>query len=506
MMRMKRGIAFVLALLLALSAAAALAEDDTLMNKFYQQAVKESAYRGTVAFTVIGEETTALPSELWTLLKTLLPQLTVTLEHSTQRNKEEGEVGVTLAVEGQPSHKLSFLYDDQLTGVSGDLLASDTVYTAAREWNWTHLFAPASQEGEAWPPMGLMLLNILNAPDSWKERAKPFLEKYETRTAEWMNTFATVSSGMEGLVPYSELACKIPAREVKEEIKALLTELYQDQETLSLLREVATPQEAAAYLQPTSLPALTAVLEQMQMEGSVEIARRHDSSGTALLDSISFPFAKDALFTRLAFSVTPSQGGQEWRVTGAMKDGSEFDISCEQKAADNYTGSVALLVPVKTDSASFVVSGGTPELKPVGFDYSFTLDLGEEAYSIADDKSTQTIRASLMIAPRGESDIPMQVFSLTVNLSSGSSKQSPTHLDGNLSWMDMNSGAAITAQLTSRTVAPFDYTVVSEAENAVRIDRMTEQERAALLENWTASFAQFFAGTLLGGLANTQPK
>ena len=335
MMRMKRGIAFVLALLLALSAAAALAEDDTLMNKFYQQAVKESAYRGTVAFTVIGEETTALPSELWTLLKTLLPQLTVTLEHSTQRNKEEGEVGVTLAVEGQPSHKLSFLYDDQLTGVSGDLLASDTVYTAAREWNWTHLFAPASQEGEAWPPMGLMLLNILNAPDSWKERAKPFLEKYETRTAEWMNTFATVSSGMEGLVPYSELACKIPAREVKEEIKALLTELYQDQETLSLLREVATPQEAAAYLQPTSLPALTAVLEQMQMEGSVEIARRHDSSGTALLDSISFPFAKDALFTRLAFSVTPSQGGQEWRVTGAMKDGSEFDISCEQKAADN---------------------------------------------------------------------------------------------------------------------------------------------------------------------------
>ena len=505
MMRMKRGIAFVLALLLALSAAAALAEDDTLMNKFYQQAVKESAYRGTVAFTVIGEETTALPSELWTLLKTLLPQLTVTLEHSTQRNKEEGEVGVTLAVEGQPSHKLSFLYDDQLTGVSGDLLASDTVYTAAREWNWTHLFAPASQEGEAWPPMGLMLLNILNAPDSWKERAKPFLEKYETRTAEWMNTFATVSSGMEGLVPYSELACKIPAREVKEEIKALLTELYQDQETLSLLREVATPQEAAAYLQPTSLPALTAVLEQMQMEGSVEIARRHDSSGTALLDSISFPFAKDALFTRLAFSVTPSQGGQEWRVTGAMKDGSEFDISCEQKAADNYTGSVALLVPVKTDSASFVVSGGTPELKPVGFDYSFTLDLGEEAYSIADDKSTQTIRASLMIAPRGESDIPMQVFSLTVNLSSGSSKQSPTHLDGNLSWMDMNSGAAITAQLTSRTVAPFDYTVVSEAENAVRIDRMTEQERAALLENWTASFAQFFAGTLLGGLANTQP-
>ena len=141
----------------------------------------------------------------------------------------------------------------------------------------------------------------------------------------------------------------------------------------------------------------------------------------------------------------------------------------------------------------------------MSFDYSLTLDRGEEAYSIADDKATQTVRASLMIVPRGESDIPMQVFSLTANLSSGSSKQSPTHLDGNLSWMDMNSGAAITAQLTSRTVAPFAYTVVSEAENAVRIDRMTGAERAALLESWTAGFAQFFAGALLGGLTDAQP-
>ena len=500
---MKRGIAFILALLLALSAAAALAEDDTLLHKFYQQAAKESAYRGTVTFTVIGEETTAIPAEMWALVKTLLPRMTVTIEHSTQRNKDEGEVGVTFAVSGQPNRKASYLYDDHLTGITGDLLGGDTVYAAAREWSWTRLLSPAVQAGEAWPPMWQMLLNILNAPESWKERAKPLLEKYETRAAEWMNGFASVSSGKEGGVPYSELACKIPAREVKEEVKALLTELYQDQETLSLLREVVTPQEAAAYLQPASLPALTAVLEQMQMEGSVEIARRHDSSGTALLDSISFPFAKDAMFTRLAFSVTPSEGGQEWRVTGALKDGGEFDVSCEQAASGNYTGSVALLLPVQADSASFVVSG-PPELRPVGFDYSFTLDQGEEAYSIADDQSTQTIRASLMIAPRGESDIPMQVFSLTVNLSSGSSKQSPTHLDGNLSWMDMNSGAAITAQLTSRTVAPFDYTVVSEAENAVRIDRMTEQERAELVAAWTGGLVQFFVGALAGSAADAQ--
>lgn len=502
---MKRWIALILALLMSFGTAAAFAENDTLMDKFYQQAMKESAYRGTVTFTVLGEESAAIPAETWALIKSILPRLTVTVEHSTQRNRDEGEAAVTFAIEGQPVHKLSFLYDEALTGLSGDLLDPETVYTASRNWSWARLFASGAQTGGAWPPLWQMLLNILNAPASWKERAKPFMEKYETQMAEWMNTFASVSTGMEGGKPYSELSCRIPAREVKEEIKTLLRAFYQDQEMMNLLSEVVTPQEAAAYLQPSSLDSLTSLVDQIKMDGSVEIARRHDASGTTLLDRISFPFAQDALFTRLAFSVTPSEAGQEWRVTGAAKNGGEFDISCEQTASGIFTGTVALLVPVKQEGASFVVSDGTPELKSTGFDYSLTWDQGEEAYSLADDKSTQTIRGSLMIRPRGESDIPMQVFSLNAALSSGSSKQSPTHLDGNISWMDMTSGAAITAQLTSRTVSPFAYAVASEAENAVRIDRMTGAERAALLESWTAGFAQFFAGALLGGLADTQP-
>lgn len=494
---MKRWIAFILALLLALSTVAAVAENDTLLDKLYKQAIMESAYRGTISFTLIGEGSSAIPEETWALMKAVLPRLTVTLEHSTQRNRDEGEAALTLAVEGQPAHKLSFLYDEKLTGISGDLLDAETIYTAARNQSWTQLFSSAAQEGGAWPPLWQMLLNVLNATDSWKERAKPLLEKYETQTAEWMNSFASVSTGMEGGKPYSELACKIPASEVKEEIKTLLRSFYQDQQLLSLLREVASPQEAAAYLQPAALNTLVALVDQVKMEGSVEIARRHDSSGTALLDRISFPFAQDALFTRLAFSVTPSDGGQEWRVTGAAKDGGEFDFSCEQTASGSFTGSVALLVPVKQEGGSFVVSDGTPELKSIGFDYSLTWDQGEEAYSLADDKSTQVIRGSLMIRPRNESDIPMQVFSLNATLSSGSSKQSPTHLDGNISWMDMNSGAALTAQLTSRTVSPFSYTLVSEAENAVRVDQMPRQNRADLLGKWTEEFTRFFASMLV---------
>lgn len=501
---MKRWISLALSLLLIVNAAAAFAENDTLMDKFYQQAVKESAYRGTVTFTVIGDRSAAFPDEVWPLLKSLLPNLTLTLEHTTQRNRDEGEADVTFALSGQPSAKISYLYDEKLTGIASDLLNPDTIYAAGRNWNWLSLLSADAGAGEGWPPVWKLLLNGLNASDAWKERCRPLLEKYETMAASWMNGFASVSTGMEGDKAYSELSCKIPVQEVKEEIKELLRELYQDEPMLSLLKEIASPEEAAAYLEPASQDTILASLDQLNLEGNVEIVRRHDSSGTTLLDRIAFPFAQDALLTRLSFSVSPVEGAQEWRVTGAAKDGSEFDISCEEVSPGAYTGSVALLVPVAAESASFVVSDGAPELRPVGFDYSFNWDQGEEAYSLADDKSTQTIRGSLMLRPRGETDWPMQMLSLNAELSSGSSKQSPTHLDGILSWMDMESGAAITVQLTSRTVSPFAYTVVSEAEDVIRVDEMTGGQRSALWQEWTEKLAQFFAAALIGGAAGAR--
>ena len=501
---MKRWISIILALLLTLGSASAMAENDTLIEKFYQQALKESAYRGTVTFTVIGEETSVIPKEIWEIVKILAPNLTVTLEHTTQRNKDEGEANVKLNIGGAANATFSFLYDEAFTGIFSDMLNPDAVYTASRGWSWTRLFTASSQDGEGWPPLWQMLLNVLNASESWKKRAEPLLEDYETEIAVWIQTFASVSMGMNAGKTYSELSCKIPAQEVKEEIKTLLKMFYQDQQLLDLLKEVATAQEAAAYLQPSAMNTLITLVDGISMEGNVEIARRHDSSGIALLDSISFPFSQDALFTRLAFSVSPSEGGQEWRVTGAMKNGAEFDISCEQTASGSFIGSVALLVPVTEEGASFVVSDGTPELKPIGFDYSLNWDMGEETYSLADDESTQTMRGSLMIRPREGTDLPMQIFSLNAELSSSSAKTKPTYLNGNISWMDMESGAAITAALSSRTVSPFDYDVVSQAENAVRMDEMSSDDRASLLTEWIARVTQFFTSALVGNAEGAQ--
>ena len=62
---MKRGIALLLAALLLLSAGAGLAEEYTLAEKFYQQAVKESAYRGTVTLSVSGTGTAAVGAAEW---------------------------------------------------------------------------------------------------------------------------------------------------------------------------------------------------------------------------------------------------------------------------------------------------------------------------------------------------------------------------------------------------------------------------------------------------------
>ena len=143
---MKRWISIILALLMITGAVSAMAENDTLIDKFYQQAMKESAYRGTVSFTVIGEETSVIPDDIWAMVKLLAPKLTVTLEHTTQRNKDEGEADLTFSFSGIADAKVSFLYDETLSGVFSEMLNPDAVYTAARDWSWTRLFTASSQE------------------------------------------------------------------------------------------------------------------------------------------------------------------------------------------------------------------------------------------------------------------------------------------------------------------------------------------------------------------------
>ena len=136
---MKRFIALFLAALMAFGTVGALAADYPIEEKFYQQVLK-SAYRGTLSFSVSGNETKAIPQATFLLLKSLAPRLVVEGDHSLMRG--EGQASLRLMLDGQNAGETLYLYDQNLMGISSDLLAGTQVfYTAAQGWDPAALFA-----------------------------------------------------------------------------------------------------------------------------------------------------------------------------------------------------------------------------------------------------------------------------------------------------------------------------------------------------------------------------
>ena len=484
---MKRWIAWALAALLALSTVSALAEDtDTLWEKFYSQAVQYSAYRGTVTFSVSEEMPEAADPALWETLKTLAQQLTLTLEHTTSRTKDEGQANLIVSLNETPVSQNAYLYDEKLSGFSSDLLFGPNVYyTAARDWDWTRLIQSFAQGDNAWPPVWRMLLAVVNAPKEWKERASARLNLYETKLGIWLNGYATFASGREGEKAYSELSCQIPAQAMKAEIKQLLVDFYSDTELLALLREVVTPQEAAAYLQPSMMNSLFTMLDGLDMEGDVKVARRNEVGGGSLMDQISFPFSENNFLTALTLTLSAVEEGQQWEIEGGLQNGLDFSLACVASEDNIYTGSVAVLLPpTEEDGESFVVDDEAPGRESLAFDFSLTWDPGEETYSMANDRYSQTMGGSLLIRPQEGTPWPVQAVTLEATLASGSKKNAVTQLNGSLTWRDMDTDASIAVQLTSRTLAPFAYTTPSTLSSAVRLDLMSQESRAQLMQHW----------------------
>ncbi|MBR0227968.1 MAG: hypothetical protein IJQ62_06445 [Clostridia bacterium] len=493
---MKRGIALLLAaLLLAAAAVPALAEDYTLAEKFYQQAVKESAFRGTLTLSASGAGTRAVDAALWTAIKNIAPRMSLSLEHATTPYKDEGQATLTLTLDGATNGKLTYMYDEQQMAFGGTVLGGDNVYySAARDWNLAELLSGLLSDGSGWPPVWQMALAVENAPAEWKARAESRIAVYKTKLNLWLNGYAQSSTGRDGDTMYFQLACAIPAQALKAEIKQLMVDFYNDAELLTLLKEVVSAQEAAAYLQPSMMNALFSMLDAMQMTGDLEVVQRYDYSAAPLLLQLSVPLGAGAL-SRLTISCAYVQDGENWRITGSLNSGAEFDASCLIANGTIYTGTVKLTLPEEDES--FVVSEQAA-MNTVAFDYNLIWEPGEDVYTLSTDRFSREIKGSLLIRPV-EGDIPEQSLTLELTMSSGSAKRSATQLNGSLTWRDLESGASLSANLASKTAAPFAYTAPSSLTETLRVDQLSAEALNALVQSWVQRTRSYFASLALGG-------
>lgn len=489
---MKRLIALILALLLALGATSALAADYPIEEKFYRQML-ESAYKATLTFSAEGNATAAIPQGTWAIIRSLAPRLTLEGDHSLMRG--EGQISLRLLIDGAVAGESKYLYNDDLMGLGSDLLAGkDVYYTAAQGWEIASLFA--SMQESAWPALWPALLAVQPGTEEEAARLNAAILPYETKLGVWMNGYAAFSTGVENNKPYTQLLCQIPVQALKAEIKQLLIDFYNDAALLSLLKEYFPAEQAAAYLQPAARDALFTLLDQLQLKGNIEIIRRYDAQGKAMLDRVSLPFAENQPFSQMVISVLPDELGQRWEFAGSMQDGTDFDISCVIGEDTAYSGSVYLLLPEKEDS-SFVVTDEAAAREVIDFDYNLNWDAGEETYSVSTKRCQRIIEGMLVIKPREGSHLPAQSISLNAEFSSGSSQRSATQLNAALLWRDLDGDASISLKLASKTAAPFAVSSLNNAPSAMRIDLMEQQSYESLLAYWGQQSSSWLQSMLL---------
>lgn len=470
---MKRLIALLLALLLAAACLTAGAEDYTLVQKLYRQAA-ESAFRGTITFQAEGTR----EGTEWALLKMLSSRLTLEAEHSYYRG--EGQATLRLLMDGQDAGTTSLIYNDQLLGLRSDLLSdAETWYTAAKNWDPSALLIGDSQ----WPPLWPALLRVAGASDEWKQKAAEYLSSYETKLGVWLNSFAAVSAGEQNGVAYSELSCQIAPQAVKAQIKQLLVDFFGNDALLSLLREVFSAEEAAAYLQPEMQSAFFTMIDSLQLGGNVEITRRVDTAGKTLLDSITLPFGSQQAVSLLTIASAAEETGTRWTVSAQLRAGGRLDLSCVQGEGLHFTGTVSVLAA--GDSAA------------QAYAYELAVDPGQENYTLATDVTEQRFLASLTLRPQGDAagQQPAQSLTLDATLSSGSSQRSATKLDATLTWTDLDSNASIMATLSGRTASPWAVDSLDQAQG-MRLDQLESDGRAALLSSWQTHLTDWLQGLL----------
>ena len=502
---MKRLTALILSLLLALSALPALAASHPLLEKFRGQLV-EQGFKGTVTFAASGDTTTALSADAWSWLKNAAPRVKLEATHSFH-GKANGKAVLNLLMDGQTEGRTTLLYNKSIMGVSSDLLGgyNQVWYTAARAWSPAILLQSMVEEDTTWPPVWRLVTAVEGAPEEWRIRASQHLVKYETRLGEWINGYAKISTIRKSKKDYTQYTCTIPAADVKKEISALLGEFYADSALLDLLKEIASPEEAAAYLQPGMQKTLVNRVNKLELTGNVTILRQFDSAGVTVLDQVELPFAAGQAVTSLTIKVEPSGKDQRWTFQGTGREESEFTVVCTAGEDKTYAGSAVLRLP-KTESNALL--GALPLFEDAGsqwytaFDYALSWDEGQQEYNLSTDRFLQTVKGSLAITPQNV-DLSAQELTLEANFSSASSERSATRIEASLRWQDKQTDASVTVSLSGRTAAPTEVTKLSEVPNRQRVDRMATSAYPGLLKTWRQQSVQWLT-ELVGRLLPTE--
>lgn len=492
---MKRTIAWLLsALMLFVSAAAYASPTMTLDEKLALQLQNgsgltmeaELSASSDLNLSILGEQANAFLKALVTDARLEIKRI----QGAGAGNRGKEDMTLTLSRADAQLLELKHTSDGVLESFASTLFGGKSYASARGDGLLLDLLM---DRASVWPGIERVIYAVNGADLEWTRQAEAQLKDFSDKLSLWLQGYTRVSTEQDDqnrLITVNEI--RIPAADLKAQIKVMLADLYANRPLINLLREVMTSSEAAAYLEPSMLEGFKAAVDRLPVSGSVSISRRYDAAGRMLLDDMNFPMGgargiesiryrlqagegtEDEI--RIDVNMLPREQGHERGSFYSLSFSGGLDADAEDGEVGIYTGTLLIRKEPEGNEDFTVQSAESDDEKEYAF--NLYLDRGIEQQDAQTRQYTREQEYSLVIAPKNTEGAGEQSLILTLEMTSGADTRSATRFEGSFVWKDMTNDTQIEAKFSGGSAVPWIIPSV-DASGSIRLDRMNAAELAA---------------------------
>ena len=457
-----------------------------------------SSFQGTLKGSATQDGPDFIDPVLWSVFRAYLQDYTVSFTHTNQNSTAElgSEDVLTLSNSSGDVSIQNILVEDHngIRYVRSPLLDDQGMYYAFDPSNDAVSLLTDAVNDSAWPSLAHVVYAIATADEDWQKRAQASYNQFSIKVTGWLQNYArtvTEADTQGRFVMTNEY--EIPANALLQEAKALLVDLFVDQELLSLLREILTVDEQAAYLQKDMLWTFLSMIDRVKLNGDISVRRQFSAeNGDVIFESMRLPFAETFPLKEATVAHTVQEDSDLWQVRAELAkepyQGALIDLSAQSMGSGIWVGEVRWTPAQDKDSVE--------EPKPLTFAYNLEWAEPEDVNDTYEQRFERNYKGTLVVKADESLNLPVMSLSFTSQIYSKlATLTAPTYLDTVVEWMDLESGAGVTLSFSGKTSTRRTPIYMNEAiASALRLDMLSAESRASLLggflHNLPARFLQ----------------
>ena len=447
-----------------------------------------SSFQGTLTGTATQKGPAFADEVAWSVFRAYLQDYTVSYTHTNQNSTADlgSEDVLTLSnTAGDVSIRNIFVEDPNgIRYIRSPLLDDQGMYYAFDPSNDAVSLLTDAVSENAWPSLAHVVYAIATANEDWQKRAQASYNQFSIKVTGWLQNYAktVTEADTEGrFVMTNEY--EIPAGALLQEAKALLVDLFVDQDLLSLLREILTVDEQAAYLQKDMLWSFLSMIDKVKLNGDISVRRQFSAeNGDVIFESMRLPFAETFPLKEATIVHSVQEDGDLWQVRAELAQesyqGALVDISAQSMGSGVWVGDVKWTPAPSKDSVE--------EAKPLTFAYNLEWTGPEDVNDTYEQRYERNYKGTLVVKADESLNLPVMSLSFTNKIYSKlATLTAPTYLDAVLEWADLESGAGVTLTFSGKTSTRRTPIYMAEAiASALRLDMLSAESRASLLSGF----------------------